>query len=372
MSTKPTLDKFFDQASRLARETVNRVAQSRPAIFATAGLLVTASVALLLFALREPAQSRPSVASVESSLETTSTPSLRPRALDGVLVDASSTRLLPIGVVVENSADAWPLAGPAKADLVFEAPVEGSITRYLLFFDASTTAAEIGPVRSARPYFVDWTEGLGAMYAHVGGSPAALNLIAGKKTFRDLNEYWNGWAFWRAARRAAPHNVFTRTELLLQAAGKKAYVPGDFRAWYYRDAPTSTSAISVTSTITVPYECIYRASWKYDSKNNDYIRYRNGKPLTDADGSTVRAKNVILLQTDATVLDDVGRLKLRTTGTGKALIYRDGEKTAARWSRSAGENIRFVTIEGADVPLARGKTWISVVTSAEAFGESSP
>ncbi|OGL74394.1 hypothetical protein A3D73_02795 [Candidatus Uhrbacteria bacterium RIFCSPHIGHO2_02_FULL_60_44] len=371
MDYKRLADQLLEASSRHASLFLNRVVRSWSAVLSGAVLLLAISVAFLWFALREPAAVVSNGPFVAPTLAT-STGDLAPRALDGVLVHPSSTNLLPIGVMVENSSDAWPLQGPARADLVFEAPVEGSITRYLLFIDASTTVDEIGPVRSARPYFVEWAEGLKAMYAHVGGSPASLDLIASKKDFRDLNEYWNGWAFWRSPRRAAPHNVFTKSDLLVRAANRKSYEPGDFTHWFFREFPTSTREGAVVDRITVPYDGAYRASWVYDDVTNDYVRYRNGDTLTDADGTEVRVKNVVVILTDATVLDDIGRLKLRTTGSGKALVFHDGEKKEATWSRSAGEHIRFFTVDGLDVPFARGKTWISVITNAAVFDTVSP
>ncbi|HWQ99351.1 MAG TPA: DUF3048 domain-containing protein [Candidatus Methylomirabilis sp.] len=372
MDLKDRTDKVVDSASRAAAALVDRVKRSWNVVVGVAFALLAASVVFLWFALQEPASRTSTMPFAVPQVGATSTSDLAPRALDGVLVHPSSTRLLPFGVMVENSSDAWPLQGPARADLVIEAPVEGSITRYLLFFDASTTVDEIGPVRSARPYFVDWAEGLQAMYAHVGGSPASIDLIAGKKGFRDLNEFWNGWAFWRSAKRTAPHNVMTRSELLRRAAEKKMFAPADFHSWYYREFPTSTREGGVVDRIIVPYEGAYRASWEYDTERNDYVRYRNGDDLTDADGTPIRVKNVVVILTDAAVLDDVGRLKLRTTGSGKALIFHDGEKKNATWSRAAGEHIRFLTIDGLDAPFARGKTWISVVTSAAAFDKVVP
>lgn len=292
---------------------------------------------------------------------------VRERALDGVLVHPSSTRLLPLGVMVENSTDAWPLQGPAKANLVFEAPVEGSITRLLLFFDASTTVAEIGPVRSARPYYVDWAHGLNAFYGHVGGSPDALTQINALAAFRDVNEFYNGWAFWRATNRIAPHNVMTSTDLLLQIAAKKEYTAGTFDPWVYADIATSTDV--AVNDLRVPYQGGYAASWKYNADTGLYTRhYANGNIVRDADGTAVTATNVVLLLTDATVLDNIGRLKLRTTGSGSAIVATRGNAREVTWQRRANEHLQFSGIDGTDVPLARGTTWVSVVTNADAFG----
>lgn len=377
MTLKERITHFLDVASRAANVFVARATKSWKTVIIAVVLLLGSSIAFLLYAL-QPTTPRPPVVE-EPPVATSSTENLLQRALDGVFVDASSTHLLPLGVMVENSADAWPLSGPAKANIVFEAPVEGGITRFFLIFDASSTVSEIGPVRSARPYYVDWADGLDAMYAHVGGSPDALAKIVSLPAFRDLNEFWNGWVFWRATHRAAPHNIYTRPELLLQAAEQKKFVAGTFTPWFYQDVATSTSSTTPVSErvieapkINVPYEGFYAATWRYDAATDEYARERNGAAVRDADGTPIRVKNVVVLLTDGEVLDSIGRLKIRTTGRGKALVFSHGDKHEASWTRTAGEYIRFAGVDGTEIPFTRGKSWISVVTSADAFAKVLP
>ena len=364
--------RLLETLTRFSGLFVGRVTKSWKIYVTIAVALLGCSVALLLYALQDL---EPRVVTADPTEETaTSTANRLERALDGMLVDASSTHLLPLGVMVENSSDAWPLQGVAKADLVFEAPVEGSITRFFLVFDASSTVSEIGPVRSARPYFVDWADGLDAQYAHVGGSPDALAKIVSLPSFRDLNEFWNGWVFWRSSRRAAPHNIYTSTDLLLQAAAKQEVTVGSFHAWTFTDPPTSTTPTVTTKRIPVPYDGVYEAEWIYDEASGEYVRHyapsgrqQQGAVVSDADGTSVRVKNVVLMLTDAQVVDDIGRLRTRTTGRGKAWVFTAGGRREAEWFRTTGEHIRFEGVDGTDIAFYRGKTWISVLTSPTAF-----
>jgi len=292
-----------------------------------------------------------------------------PRMIDGVLVEESRTNLLPLGVIVENSADAWPLAGISRANLVFEAPVEGSITRLLAFYDASSTVDRIGPVRSARPYFVEWTDGLDGLLAHVGGSPAAIALINKLKSagFRDLNEFFDAF-FWRSNIRPMPHNTYTSTDLLVKGAAKRAYVAGTFRSFQYMD-DVAAPATSTEQTVFIPFEGMYKAEFRYNPDKRDYIRYQNGELQKDDDGEWIRMKNVVVILTSARVLDREGRLDLRTTGEGQALLFRNGGKQKAIWKRTTGNHIRFETVDGLDATFARGSTWIAVMTSQAAFNK---
>lgn len=293
----------------------------------------------------------------------TSTQGLVGRKLDGVLVEPKDAQLMPMAVMVEMHPDARPLSGLSKASLVFEAPVEGGITRLMAVFDATTTVAGVGPVRSARPYFVEWADALHAVYAHVGGSPESLNRMAGLLKFRNLDEMANGKYFWRAKGRSAPHNVYTDQQMFLAAAKAKNWGSTPLTAWNYDDS-TSTTPGNILS-IKIPYGGSYTAEWKFDKEQDLYTRYQGSKKFTDADGSAVQTRNILVLMTEQRVLDDYGRLYIRTTGSGKATLYRDGFKQDARWSRSPGENLRLETTDGRVVAMGRGTTWIEVITQPD-------
>ena len=294
---------------------------------------------------------------------------LVPRRLDGMLVTREEADVAPMAVMIENHPDARPLSGLSKARVVIEAPVEGGIPRFVAFFDATTTIGEIGPVRSARPYFVDWVDGWNASYFHVGGSQEALQKITELGSFVDVNEFaYGGTVFWRDRRRAAPHNVYTSTELMTAILARKGVATSTMPiAWHFKDAVTSTER-GIVNRINVPYGGSYNVTWRFVTSTGEYVRSQNGNgPQVDRDGSVVAAENVIVMKTDARVLDDVGRLRLRTVGSGEALAYRDGEKFIIRWSRAAGESIRFAGTGGNEFLLTRGRTWIEVVTDDRIF-----
>lgn len=358
---------IFEKINDLSKKFVDRFTQSWRLIAAGAAFLCLISAGLLLYALYP--HTTPALPPVEKIVQTaTTTESLFARALDGVVVaDASSTNLLPYAVMVENSIDAWPLSGPAKANVIVEAPVEGSITRFMLIFDPSSTTTQIGPVRSARPYFVELANGIGTMYTHVGGSPDALDMLrSSTPRVEDLNEFFNGRYFWRSQSRAAPHNVYTSIEKLNQAASNTQAEVFAFKSWAYTD---EFSSLSTASSIAIPYQGAYRASWSYDSDKHTYRRSQNERTQNDADGQTVDVSNVLVMLTDSDVLDNVGRLSVRTIGKGKVLLFRDGTIQRGTWYRVAGEHVRFEAEDGRDLFFARGKTWISILTDSDAFAK---
>ncbi len=331
-----------------------------------AGALLVLSVVLLVVAISGLLRRHGPV--VVSPDQASSTVKLVARRLDGVFVPEGEADKAPIAIMVENHTAARPLSGISKASVVIEAPVEGGITRFLCLFDATTTVAEVGPVRSARPYYVDWARSWNASYFHVGGSPEALDKIrALGASFNNVDEMGSDKFFWRSEDRYAPHNTYTKQELTLEAITARGFENQKTPiAWHFQDVVTTTQRGSVL-TIRIPFGGSYNVTWKYDKETNTYQRYQTTQAQFDKDGTPVQAENIIVIKTDGQVLDNVGRLRVRTTGSGDAFAYRDGNKYPLVWRRSAGEVIKFENVDGAEYLLNRGRTWIEVTTDDRIF-----
>lgn len=283
-------------------------------------------------------------------------------AIDGTPVENEAEKQPRlVGVVIDNHVDALPQAGVAAARLVIEAPAEGGITRLLAFFDLADDVAKIGPVRSARPYFIDWAEEYGAMLAHVGGSPEALEILKTGRV-KDLNEFFWGKYFRLDGARTRPHSTYTATELLRQAFAARfaEAAPKNIASWPYAAGEPVAAPASET---TVHYgNSLYEVTWIYEPAAAAYTRKVHGAVQKDEDGSVVRPKNVVVQFAQVRVLDDIGRRKIETLGGGRALVMRAGETLEAAWKRDQkSERIRFFDAAGKEIELIAGQTWISVV-----------
>lgn len=283
------------------------------------------------------------------------------RKLDGVYVEPEMANFKPVAVMIDNHPQARPPHGLDEADLVYEAEVEGRFTRFMAVFDPNKEIPKIGPVRSARPYFVDWSDGLGALYCHCGGSPQALAEIA-LKGITDLNEFYNEDSYWRSKDRPAPHNIFTSTEKLKEyidnGENEKDHI---FRSWKYKkDDPM---VISPYPKIEIKFKSDEMAvKWEYKREGNSYLRYLNGKEHFTAEKNEIRAKNLIIQYIPAKVLDEKLRLKMNTTGWGKAVICLDGTCTNGQWAKpDSQKRTVFFYEDGEEVEFNTGKTWIEVV-----------
>ena len=215
------------------------------------------------------------------------------RAIDGVYVEKGKENLYPLAVMMDNHPDARPISALAQANLVIEAEAEGRITRFLAIFASSDVLGEIGPVRSARPYYMDWAREFSALYVHVGGSPEALARMA-KESFLHINEFYQGEYFWRATKRLSPHNVYTSMENLKDYLETKELTAGKFFSWNFKDDKILDSRPE-ESEIKINYKLDdYVVEWKYDRENNDYVRYVAGEEYKDESGKNIKAKNIII------------------------------------------------------------------------------
>ena len=285
------------------------------------------------------------------------------RLLDGVSVEADQEALRPVAVMVENHFEAQPIAGLEDARIVYEAVVEGDITRFLVIFDPSFTAKQIGPVRSARPYFVTLAEEWDPIYFHAGGSPDALTQIRTSLMY-NINEISaDGIYFWRDPSRPPPHNLFTSADQIKRALTLKDLPPSaNFEPWkFYQpgefDRPSSTQAVVDPSIFINSAD--YRVDYVYHPSTNSYTRMLAGEIQKSASGIILRADNVVIQHVEAKIVDELGRHELTLDGRGLAEIYRNGQEILGSWRVTNGRT-RFYDERGEEVVFVPGTVWISL------------
>lgn len=274
-----------------------------------------------------------------------------------------NTNLYPVAIMVENAADAWPLTGLDKADLVIEAITEASIPRLVAIFANEENIKKIGPVRSARPYYLDWIEPFEPVYMHVGGSPEALRKIKNYNLV-NLDQFFNYQYYWRDKWRYAPHNVYTSSDLIKEAlADKELNEVVDYEMWQYKkdkeleDRPDEVDDIMLYYT-----NDYYKVNWQYNKEENNYIRLQAGKIQKMSDGEWIKAKNIIVQVNKMVVLDSVGRKRITTIGEGKAWIFRDGETIEGKWVKEAKEQrTKYFDNDDNEIEFNGGMTWIEVI-----------
>jgi hypothetical protein len=291
---------------------------------------------------------------------------LVPRRLDGVLVDPSQANFWPVAVMIDNMTTARPHSGLDKAGVIYEALVEGGVTRFMAIFEASQRAKEIGPVRSARLYYLDWVKDYDALYVHCGGSNESLGAI-GTRGIKDIDEITGGSRFfWRDRSRYAPHNLFTSSKLLEHAvldSGLKDQKP-TYEPWKFKDDKPIEERPSDDKFIKIDFSSrSYLVEYRYDRENNHYLRSMAQRPHKDKiTGEQYTAKNVVVQFVSSRVIDAAGRLAMDTIGEGKALVFRDGEVIEGTWKKESRQSrTKFYDADGKEVEFVRGTTWIEIV-----------
>lgn len=348
----------FSPLSKSQRRTLLRTAFALLCIFLAAG------VGLAGWQIWSRISGREIKPVVQVGSDATGEPRWR-SALNGVAVSGPEFEQEPVvAVMIDNHAAARPQAGVARASLVYEVPVEGGFTRYIAVYPltAPTSSLIIGPVRSARPYAVEIGTELSAMYAHVGGSNEALEVV-GKIGTWDFNEYSRGQYFHRSDDRDAPHNVLTDTAQL--RAGYDRYFGARTVArgsWKWNDAPIATGTIA--NTVVIDWaERGNEVTWEYSSVSSTYRRMRGTIAHVDADGTPVEANTIIVQRVTSKVLDAEGRLRVDLVGTGTGDLFRDGRRIPLTWSKkSSTERTQWLdATTGEPVALRSGVVWIEVV-----------
>lgn len=282
--------------------------------------------------------------------------------LDGVKVE-SEVEKRAVAVMVENLSTIRPQSGLSSACIVFEALAEGGITRFLAVY-AHSDAQEVGPVRSARTYYVALARGLDALYAHCGGSITAMKAVK-QWGVSDLDQFRYSQAYWRKKGVAAPHNLYTSISKVREVADKAGLeVEGDPLKWpHKKDKPLSGRPFGQDITIDFSSPA-YRVEYNYDQNSNTYLRKNGGEPHTDrANGKQLAAHNVIVLFVPTSNSPaGSGLLDIDIIGEGESLVFRDGVVEEGIWQKnSAGSSLRFLEEDGKEFKLNKGQTWVEIV-----------
>jgi hypothetical protein len=327
------------------------------AVFVIAGILL-----LTWFVIRAEYRTTAYIDGSELRSEDEGTPCI-PRLLDGVCLIEGEQETGYVAVMIENHVDARPQSGLVRASVVYEAPVEGNFSRFMALFPLSFDVSQIGPVRSARPYFLDWAREYGQpMYVHVGGSPAALTMLK-TDTYFDFNEFYRGRYFWRSRDRYAPHNLYTSSELLREGwsdyGSSESVIPDE--SWKY--APVEPCVSDCVTRIVASFAPpVYQAEWRYVSSTEKYLRYQTNKSHVDHDGTQISADTVVVQMVETVVLDGEGRLDLETLGSGEARVFTKGTMVEGEWKKSdIDSKTKFYDTLGNEIPFTSGKIWIEVV-----------
>lgn len=281
--------------------------------------------------------------------------------LTGSLVETEAiTKQAATGIMIENSPDSRPQSGLKDSGVIFEAVAEGGITRFLVLYQEQKPQL-IGPVRSVRSYYVDWVAAFNASVAHIGGSAAALAEVRNGQ-YRDIDQFFNAGAYWRATDRYAPHNVYTSFERLDALNAAKGYTTSEYTGFTRKD--TKAAATPTATSVDVGISSfLFNSHYDYNATTNTYDRSQAGAPHLDREAGQISPRVVIVMKVnEQRVFEDGWREQITTVGSGPVTIFQDGVATEGTWQKTGKTSqITFTDAAGVEIPLARGQTWLTAI-----------
>lgn len=315
----------------------------------------------------------------------------------------------PLMVMIENHEDSRPQSGLQSADVVYEAVAEGGITRFMGVFYCGVVAGsqaskyDVGPVRSARTYFLDIASEYGdyPLYNHVGGANCSAATPGGPCTtnkkaqaIEQIAQYgWNNQGTWgdlsqfslsyKACRRepdrtgqdrATEHTMYCSTNELYNIAAnrgltnitevKKNSWDKSYKAWNFTQKDQSAAS---TSTISFDFWSGYKSysvSWKYNPTANNYVRSNGNKEHIDFNTKqAITTKNIVIQFTkESRSVDEHGHMLYEMIGSGTGVLLQNGTKTDITWSKANRlSRTIFKDATGKEVNFVPGNIWVEIL-----------
>lgn len=288
--------------------------------------------------------------------------------LTGLYIDEAAASRRPIGVMINNLKEALPQSGIAQADVIYETLVEGAICRLFAVFQDFDTE-KIGPVRSARHYFLDFAFDFDALYVHYGQSPQAQSAISNlNASAMNGLSYLDSIMCFQDPERVRPHSTYTSYDGLMAAWDTVEYrkelssdLENKFQFSEEEYTPQSTANVN---KFVLSFSYYQEPYFEYDSKAGVYKRFQFDEPQIDVEiNEQLSFKNVIIQLTDMWVIsgDAYGRMDMSIIDSGTGYYVTNGKSIPITWEKTSHTNpTRYFLEDGSPLLLNKGKTWIAV------------
>ena len=289
----------------------------------------------------------------------------------------------PVAVMLNNLKLAQPQLGVSQADIIYEIPAEGDITRMVGVFQSLEDVGTLGSIRSARPYYLEVAQGHDALYVHAGGSPQAYEDIAayGVANMDGVNGGSDAQIFWRDAGRKSSmgyeHSLVTSGEKIRGYLDKSSYRTEHKDSYTYSQAfaEDGTPANGTAAEHVKLYFTKYKTGlYDYDPQTGLYMVSQYGSAYTDGNtGEQVGVTNVLVLETAISVIpgDSEGRLTVQMTGTGKGMYFCGGKGVEIQWSKDDRYSpFVYTNTDGSPLVLGQGTSYVCITPKTSSLSIS--
>ncbi len=273
----------------------------------------------------------------------------------------------PLLVTINNHPDARPQSGLGSADVVYEMLAEGDITRLLALYQTEIPDS-IGPVRSARSYFIDLAKGLDAFYIAHGYSPEAKQMLENRVVDHINGMKYDGTFFKRSKTRVAPHNSYFDAENLQKASeqvdASLLYNKKVLYSFYEQNAEVQPGMTANDIEVHYNSNVLFNSTYHYDQSSKTYTRSSANAVTTDyLTNEPITLSNVLFFEMKHRVIDSEGRKDINMTSGGKAYIAQQGMVREVRWENKDGLLVA-VEEDGTEAKLVPGQSWIHFIPAS--------
>ena len=292
--------------------------------------------------------------------------------LTGRMVDAAIGNRRPIAIMMSNDKQALPQYGINRAGVVYEAPVEGDMNRYMSIIEDYDDLERIGSVRSCRTYYTYFAREFDAIYAHYGQSTFAKPYLNNVDNINGL-EGIGSVAYYRSSDRKAPHNAYTSGPRLQQSIEKLGYsqvFDTSYQGHYLfaRDGVTDLLAdrpgVMAADTVKPGYT-MNKAYFQYDPEDGLYHRYQYGGVHQGNEGP-ITVKNVIFQCCQMGHYATTEYLNINVHAAECGFFITGGQAIPISWEKD-GEfgTTHYYDLEHNEIVLNQGKTWVCIIPTRD-------
>lgn len=289
--------------------------------------------------------------------------------LTGQMVPESLGRRRPIAVMMGNDINGAPQSGITNAGVIYEAPVEGNITRLMGIFEDYDNLEKIGSVRSCRDYYIFYANEFDAIYSHYGQAAYALPYLE-QHSIDNLNGLTLGeTAYFRTSDRQAPHNAYTSPQYLqngINTLGYRQEYKDEYQGHYVfaPDGTENTLDAGITANVVHLDNFTDNHPWfEYDAESKEYKRFQfGGAHVDELTNEQLAFDNIILQYSAYKPYDANGYLNVDVMSGGNGKFITRGKAVDIRWEKDSPWGItHYYDANEQEIFLNPGTTWVAIV-----------
>lgn len=289
--------------------------------------------------------------------------------LTGEMVDAKKANRRPLAVMMSNDKQALPHYGINRAGVVYEAPVEGGMNRYMAIIEDYDGLERIGSVRSCRTYYTYFAREFDAIYAHYGQSTFAKPYLKNVDNINGL-EGVGGNAYYRTNDRKSPHNAYTSFERLQTAMEKLGYSQ-EYDPEYeghYRFAKSGEEVVlenALEAWKVYPGYGMNQPYFEYNEEDGLYYRYQYGGPHYGDEGQ-IAVRNIIFQYCATGRYATTEYLNIDVHEPQYGYYITGGKAIVLSWEKDGQFGVtHYYNTENEEITLNQGKTWVCIIPTSD-------